>query len=321
MLKCFVACAFGHEDVDHIYKMAILKAASSAGCKVTRVDRIDHNDDIDDKIYELILKSDICIADLTYSRPSVYYEAGVFQGMNKPVIYTARSDHFRARDEDPHDIFRIHFDLQMKNIIAWRNADQQFIASLEKRIRIVSIPIIRRISNEAEKEREQQAFCEETIGTRCRIITDFAKRMLQRRGFSILYPSSGFTDPPDEFISARSSKPNVWFRVICRESISVSIMRRQADFGGLRDLNVHPDHKKFGRTNEAILHCILVSMRPVSASRIRSALPSFKGNFNSKVPSFTRSNVIVAQCTIHVISPVLRPAAFEEQFRSILHLL
>jgi len=42
--------------------------------KPYRVDIIEHNDDIDNKIIELILKCDICIADLTYSRPSVYYE-------------------------------------------------------------------------------------------------------------------------------------------------------------------------------------------------------------------------------------------------------
>jgi nucleoside 2-deoxyribosyltransferase len=48
-----------------------------------RVDQIEHNDDIDDKIIELIKKCDFCIADLTYARPSVYYEAGYVYGLKK----------------------------------------------------------------------------------------------------------------------------------------------------------------------------------------------------------------------------------------------
>jgi nucleoside 2-deoxyribosyltransferase len=114
-----VACAFGKDDVDEIYKNAVLPVLKSMKIKLYRVDLIEHNDDIDDKIIELILKCDICIADLTYSRPSVYYEAGYFKGLGKSVIFIVRKDHFSPKTEDVYGNFKIHFDLQMKNIIPW----------------------------------------------------------------------------------------------------------------------------------------------------------------------------------------------------------
>ena len=74
-LKCFVACAFGHPEVDAIF-VSMKKILSAVGVEAQRVDRITHNSKIDTKIIELIKKCDFGIADLTYARPSVYYEAG-----------------------------------------------------------------------------------------------------------------------------------------------------------------------------------------------------------------------------------------------------
>ncbi|HUS50435.1 MAG TPA: hypothetical protein VMZ91_09740, partial [Candidatus Paceibacterota bacterium] len=88
-ISCFVACAFGKDDVDEIYENAILPVLKLMEIKPYRVDQIEHNDDIDNKIIELISKCDICIADLTYARPSVYYEAGYFTGLGKSVIFIA----------------------------------------------------------------------------------------------------------------------------------------------------------------------------------------------------------------------------------------
>src|SRR4029077_16552559 len=116
---CFVASAFDREDVDAIYDRAIRPVLKQLHLTVKRVDRIEHNDDIDDRILQLMLEADLCIADLTYARPSVYYEAGFVSGRDKPVIYVARADHFRAKDNDPEGNLRVHFDLQMRNIIPW----------------------------------------------------------------------------------------------------------------------------------------------------------------------------------------------------------
>jgi hypothetical protein len=118
-LKCFVASAFGQDDVDQLYTKAIRPVFKDLGVEPLRVDHVEHNDDIDDKMFALLEQCDLCLTDLTYARPSAYFEAGYADGSGRPVIYTARSDHFRAVDSDPAGNLRIHFDLQMKNVISW----------------------------------------------------------------------------------------------------------------------------------------------------------------------------------------------------------
>lgn len=155
-----MACAFGKEDVDKIYHNAILPVLKSMGIIPFRVDKIEHNDDIDNKIIELIEKCDICIADLTYSRPSVYYEAGYFTGLKKPVIFITRKDHFSPKVEDIYGNFKIHFDLQMKNIIAWSSTSKvdTFKKKLLSRIKFISKPLIQRIKKEAIQEKSRLNF-------------------------------------------------------------------------------------------------------------------------------------------------------------------
>ena len=98
-LRCFVAIAFGQKDTDAIFS-ALRKTLGPLGVNAQRVDRIEHNDNIDTRIISEIEAADLVIADLTYARPSVYFEAGYAQRAI-PVIFTARSDHFRERDNDP----------------------------------------------------------------------------------------------------------------------------------------------------------------------------------------------------------------------------
>lgn len=149
-LRCFMAIAFDHKDTDAIY--SAVKKALSPGIAVVRIDRIEHNDDIDKKIISEIERADFVIADLTYARPSVYFEAGYAQ-RKVPVVYTARNDHFRGKPEDPHGNLRVHFDLQMKNIIAWASGeDSAFLTRLKKRIGKVIGPLIaQKLADESHK--------------------------------------------------------------------------------------------------------------------------------------------------------------------------
>ena len=86
-LRCFVAMAFGHNDTDAIFKI-LRKTLGPLGINAQRVDRIEHNDNIDTKIISEIETADLVIADLTYARPSVYFEAGYAQRAI-PVIFMA----------------------------------------------------------------------------------------------------------------------------------------------------------------------------------------------------------------------------------------
>lgn len=147
-LTCFLASAFDKKDVDKMYSKIFVPVLRSLSIKPLRVDKVEHNDDIDDKIFDLLDQANICIADLTYARPSVYYEAGYAYGQGKPVIFTTRKDHFKPKTNDPNGLLKVHFDLQMKNIIPWAIGDKTFKGKLTRRIKQVILPILKK-KNEA----------------------------------------------------------------------------------------------------------------------------------------------------------------------------
>ena len=117
-LRCFVAMAFDYDDTDRIYSV-FERLLRSMGITAVRVDRIEHNDDIDNRIIQEIEQANFVLAGcLTYARPSVYFEAGYAQRA-VPVVYTCRRDHFRPRVDDPNGNVRVDFDIsKMKNIVA-----------------------------------------------------------------------------------------------------------------------------------------------------------------------------------------------------------
>jgi nucleoside 2-deoxyribosyltransferase len=55
----------------------------------SRVDNTNSVGRIVPEIYARIKKAALVIADLTEERPNVYYELGLAQGLNKPVVVTA----------------------------------------------------------------------------------------------------------------------------------------------------------------------------------------------------------------------------------------
>jgi nucleoside 2-deoxyribosyltransferase len=121
---------FGETDTDAIFKRYIEPTVLSLGLNPIRIDKLEHNKNIDEKIIADLNNADIAIVDLTYARPSVYYEAG-YAERKVPVIYTCRRDHFSNLD----DQLRVHFDLEHKNIIDWLDvADTKFSERLERLI-------------------------------------------------------------------------------------------------------------------------------------------------------------------------------------------
>jgi hypothetical protein len=134
--------AFGRDDIDQLYDQVIKKTISALDIIPVRVDRVTHNDRIDSKIRNEIQKADLLVADLTYARPSVYWEAGFGERVN-PVIYTCRSDHFKriSEKEDPSEVLKVHFDPQNANIIKWSaGTTSQFRNELRQRISFVVTP-------------------------------------------------------------------------------------------------------------------------------------------------------------------------------------
>ncbi len=101
---------------------AIKDAAKRCGIHAERVDEPQSNERITDRILESIRKAEYVIADLTGSRPNVFYEAGYAQGLRKTPIYIARKG------------TRLEFDLKDYPIIFFEGM-KELKDSLEKRLR------------------------------------------------------------------------------------------------------------------------------------------------------------------------------------------
>lgn len=110
--QVFVAMKFGDPDLDKVFEDAIVPAVEQCGYHAYRIDRVQHNDKICDKIISEIKQSAFLIADFTYHRGGVYFEAGFAKGLGIPVIWTCREDDFE----------NLHFDTRQYNHIIWSSA-------------------------------------------------------------------------------------------------------------------------------------------------------------------------------------------------------
>ncbi|HDR8145028.1 TPA: nucleoside 2-deoxyribosyltransferase [Bacillus cereus] len=107
--QAFVAMWFSPE-MDSVYKNAIATAIKEAGYDPVRIDKVEHNNKIDDEIIAKIKQSKFVIADFTGHRGGVYFEAGYAMGLGKPVIWTCRED----------DLTNLHFDTRQYSHIVWQ---------------------------------------------------------------------------------------------------------------------------------------------------------------------------------------------------------
>ena len=196
--------AFGYADADAIYT-AVEKALSPMLIKLVRVDRIEHNDDIDDRIITEIHRADFVLADLTYARPSVYFEAGYAQRA-VPVIYTVRRDHFKDKPDDPNGNLRVHFDLQMRNIISWSGTgDRAFLKRLKARITKVVAPILAVKSAEAAQKRDTADFNRLSVQDKRKFLISAAQKHFRQLGYKIIRLQS--EDQPENSPLSRVPTP------------------------------------------------------------------------------------------------------------------
>ena len=112
----FIACAFGYDEIDLLYEKHILPACKSLNYDAVRVDMTEPKQSITDAILEGITECACVIADLTFARPSVYFEVGFAHGLGIPLLLTCRSDHHRGKADDE----KVHFDLEQYKISFWK---------------------------------------------------------------------------------------------------------------------------------------------------------------------------------------------------------
>lgn len=109
--SAFVAMSIS-VDMQTTYEQGFKPALENTGFRAIRVDLIEHNGKIDDRIIADIRKSALVVADFTLHRQNVYFEAGFAMGLGRCVIWTCRES----------DISQAHFDTRQYNHIVWRDA-------------------------------------------------------------------------------------------------------------------------------------------------------------------------------------------------------
>jgi len=319
LMKCFVASAFGRADVDAVYDRCVCPALKSVTSQPLRVDRIEHNGDIDDMIYRLLDSADFAIIDLTYARPSVYYEAGYAFGSGKPVIYIARSDHFKARDDDPDGLLRVHFDLQMKNIVSWSTANDAFRKRLESRLRYVLAPLLKQQRENEEQARERQQFARLSQKSQLEALAAKAVALLRVRGFAVGQPKDGTglqrgAPLAASAVGARDSGGVRQEIAIVATASALKRLFQAIEFRGSLSID-------FGRHKLPLeLHYFVTSLAAVPRSRVVSALAGYQllddNTLHQRYRSDTRPDVDVF---VHVIAGVKSEAEFANSLRSKLH--
>jgi hypothetical protein len=101
---------------------AIKEAGLRCGIRAERVDDPPSNERITDRILESIRRAEFVIADLTNSRPNVYFEAGYAHALAKTPVYIAK------------EATNLEFDLKDYPVIFFKNL-KQLKDDLETRLR------------------------------------------------------------------------------------------------------------------------------------------------------------------------------------------
>lgn len=114
--KVFIAMAFTDENrlpVPSDLREAIRESLDNLGYNPVIVDEEEHNDGIMDKVIALINESKFIIAELTFQKTGVYYEAGYAKGRGLKVIHIVKKE----------DFDNCHFDVKHLNLIVWVDLD------------------------------------------------------------------------------------------------------------------------------------------------------------------------------------------------------
>lgn len=110
--QVFVAMNFA-SSLSDAYDNGIRPAIETdCGYSPFRVDRAQHNEDINDKIIAEMRKSKFMVADFTGHRAGVYFEAGFMMGLARTVIFTCKEG----------EIGEAHFDTSHRNHVIWKDA-------------------------------------------------------------------------------------------------------------------------------------------------------------------------------------------------------
>jgi nucleoside 2-deoxyribosyltransferase len=98
----------------------IKPALAENGYEPIRVNELQHNEQIGDRIIAELRLASLLVADFTQQKGGVYFECGYAMGRGIPVVWCCRED----------DIKNAHFDTRQYNHITWSTP-----AELHERLR------------------------------------------------------------------------------------------------------------------------------------------------------------------------------------------
>ncbi len=297
-IQCFVASAFDRPDVDAVFDKAIRPVLRDLNCRPMRVDRVEHNDDIDDKIFALIDGCDFCIADLTYARPSVYYESGYAFGLGRPVIYVARSDHFRSHDNDPNGNLEVHFDLKMRNIIPWSQPNDAFKKRLRKRVRHVVQPLLDKREKAAADEMETQQFQSRSQNEKRVLLANTSQKILLARGFNFITKSEKKSNSVGVHLYRYIGTAYQEVRVYTTPTVTAPLVRRMRLFGASW---LSQELRK--NASEVTTVFVFASLATARKSLLALSLPSY-APISSKVVTASAQNASGASARNEIVAIV-----------------
>jgi nucleoside 2-deoxyribosyltransferase len=265
-LRCFVAMRFGNRETDQVYDKVIAVVLRKLKITPVRVDRINHNENIDSKIIAELKVCDFALADLTFARPSVYFEAG-FAQCRVPVIYTCRKDHIGSKHKKSGDeSLMVHFDVLMRNIIPWKTPkDRTFSRKLAARVKVVTAPLLQDKAKLAAERAAAEAFSSLSMQDRIYRIRKLADDQLRAAGFR--------RDHGSPYLFRRNSRE---IAVVCQILASPS---KQQLVWGMSDaskvsaeaLERLPAPRTSVSTQHAA-HLILCTLNKITPSRLHNAI-------------------------------------------------
>jgi len=288
---CFIAMAFNRTDTERLFEISIQPVLLKNAIDPIIINRQEDNQDLNVQIFNQLDSCDFAIVDLTYARPSVYFEAGYAQ-RKVEVIYTVRRDHLNRNNPEDR---RVHFDLSMKNIIAWDSPDDKnFSTRLEKRVK--STFLNKWLVNNnlyLEQEEQRKKFESMSIDESLKILRYSTIKELKRMGYAEwiinhpYYPNINY--PKKELIAGKfnylfSRKVDGEKYYIVAVNAFASILKREfLDLRNFYDsiiLTRRTDNNK--AKNRISFHLFFLSIRDIPVSRIQDVYPSFEKIDGSK---------------------------------------
>lgn len=130
----FIALCFNTEMEKH-YRDVYEPLVKEFKLNPILISNVEPTEPIDVEILNHIRTCRFMICDLTYARPSVYFEAGYGLGRGVNVIYTCREDHNSDSNDFKPEVNKVHFDVRNRKISWWKNDKlEEFKSELKDRI-------------------------------------------------------------------------------------------------------------------------------------------------------------------------------------------